>query len=170
MTRVFKHYAKCNQHINADLIKVLQGAKENAYDRKVDGYFKSIGEILDHIYKADLVWLSSFRTVRDYSIFGDPVFGAAPKGSERAFVDIGAYAAARAHLDAIFIRLADEIEDADLDKLVVRVTRMGERQEKLFWKALIHVFNHQTHHRGQVSQILDQLNIENDYSNMIRID
>lgn len=170
MTKVFTHYAKCNQHINDNMIKVLTAAKENAYDLGVDGYFKSIGDILDHIYKADLTWLTSFRTIREYSIFKDPAFNAMPKGGERMFTDLGTYAAARAHLDTVFIRLADEIEEADLDKLVVRVTRMGERQEKLFWKALIHVFNHQTHHRGQVSQILDQLKIENDYSNMIRIE
>ncbi|WP_414705227.1 hypothetical protein [Pseudobacteroides sp.] len=30
------------------------------------------------------------------------------------------------------------------------------------------MFNHQTHHRGQISQILDSLKIANDYSNMIR--
>jgi len=170
MTKVFKHYAKCNQHINADMIKVLEGAKENAYDRAVDGYFKSIGEILDHIYKADLVWLSNFKTVREFPALSDPVFGNMPKGGDRAFINLAAYAAARAHLDTIFIRLAAEIEESDLDKFVVRVTRLGEKQEKLFWKALVHVFNHQTHHRGQVSQILDQLKIENDYSNMIRID
>ena len=34
----------------------------------------------------------------------------------------------------------------------------------------MHMFNHQTHHRGQVSLVLDQFGIENYYSNMILID
>jgi len=170
MTEVFKHYSKCNQHINADMIKAIESAKENVYDRNVDGYFKSIGELLDHIYKADLVWLSSFKFIKEYSIFKDPVFNETPKSSERIFTDLGSFKTARIHLDTVFAQLANEIEESDLQKYVVRVTRLGERQEKLFWKALMHVFNHQTHHRGQVSQILDELKIENDYSNMIRID
>ncbi len=31
----------------------------------------------------------------------------------------------------------------------------------------LHLFNHQTHHRGQISVLLDQLGVENDYSNLI---
>lgn len=170
MIEVFKHYAKCNGLINAAMLKAIEGAKENVYDAKVDGYFKSIGEILEHIYRADLVWLSSFKSVRDFPFLKDAVFAELPKGSERIFVELGPFIAARTHLDAVFAQLADEIEESDLSRNVVRVTRLGEKQEKLFWKALIHVFNHQTHHRGQISQILDQLKVENDYSNMIRID
>ena len=33
--------------------------------------------------------------------------------------------------------------------------------------ALDHVFNHQTHHRGQVSQILDEMGVAHDFSNLI---
>ncbi|MFP4430552.1 MAG: DinB family protein [Spirochaetota bacterium] len=32
--------------------------------------------------------------------------------------------------------------------------------------ALLHVLNHHTHHRGQISQILDAMGIENDYSGL----
>ncbi len=170
MTEVFKHYSKCNRIINAEMIRVLEDAKGNPYDAEVDGYFKGIGEILDHIYKADLMWLMSFKTVRDFAIFRDPVFAAPPDRNLRMFNDLASYKKGRIHLDEVFARLTEEIGEADLSKTVSRVTRLGEKQEKLFWKALVHVFNHQTHHRGQVSQILDQLKIENDYSNMIRID
>lgn len=170
MTEVLKHYSKCNRIINAEMIRVLENAKGDPYSAEVDGYFKSIGEIIDHIYKADVMWLMSFKTIRDYSIFGDPVFAVMPDWNVRIFNDLASCKKSRIHLDDVFARLTDEIEESDFPKNVSRVTRSGEKQEKLFWKALIHVFNHQTHHRGQVSQILDQLKIENDYSNMIRID
>jgi len=58
----------------------------------------------------------------------------------------------------------------DLYKIGTRVNRLGEKKEHVFWKALMHMFNHQTHHRGQVSQILDQLKLENDFSNIILIE
>jgi uncharacterized damage-inducible protein DinB len=35
------------------------------------------------------------------------------------------------------------------------------------WQALLHVFNHQTHHRGQVAQVLDEHGMENDVPNII---
>jgi uncharacterized damage-inducible protein DinB len=74
----------------------------------------------------------------------------------------------RIKLDGIIVELTNEIETEDLYKTITRITRSGEKLEKIFWKVLIHMFNHQTHHRGQISQILDTLKIENDYSNMIR--
>lgn len=40
----------------------------------------------------------------------------------------------------------------------------GEEIEKIFWITIIHIFNHQTHHRGEISAMLDILNIKNDYS------
>ena len=170
MREIFRHYAKCNAIINADMIQVLEESGGSAYDAVVDGFFKSVGEILDHTYVADLAWLTSFRSVRRFSIFEDPIFASPPDWSARKFVDLASFKKGRTQLDAVFARLAEEIDESDLFGIVSRVTRAGDRQEKLFWKALVHVFNHQTHHRGQVSQILDQLKIKNDYSNMIRID
>jgi uncharacterized damage-inducible protein DinB len=170
MIEVFKHYAKCNALINAAMIKIMEDSPENAYDYAVDAYFKSIGEILDHVYKSDLTWLSGFRTVREFSVFEDPLFGDLPRYDVRKFHSLSELKEGRQRLDGVFIALTDEIEGTDLEKTVSRTTRAGQKQEKVFWKALVHVFNHQTHHRGQISQILDGMHIENDYSNMIRID
>jgi uncharacterized damage-inducible protein DinB len=43
----------------------------------------------------------------------------------------------------------------------------GQEQHKTVWYAFLHFFNHQTHHRGQVAVLLDQLSVENDFSNLI---
>jgi uncharacterized damage-inducible protein DinB len=40
----------------------------------------------------------------------------------------------------------------------------GEDTEKEMWKVLMQMFNHATHHRGQISGLLDMLGIDNDYS------
>ena len=34
--------------------------------------------------------------------------------------------------------------------------RRGQRQEFPLWGAVLHVFNHQTHHRGQVTTLFTQ--------------
>lgn len=168
MLEMYKYYSRCNQAINAQMIKIIEEAAFNVYDYKVDGYYKSIGEILNHYYVADLIWLSSFKTISEYSIYRHPVFEKVPEYGEQLFDAIIELKESRFKLDGIFIELTDEIKTEDLDKAVTRITKSGEKLEKTFWKSLLHVFNHQTHHRGQISQILDQLKIPNDYSNMIR--
>jgi uncharacterized damage-inducible protein DinB len=170
MIEVFKHYSKCNKLINERMIGAIETANMNAYEFQVDAFYKSIGEILDHIYKVDLMWMASFNTVREFIILKNPLLENPPKYNDRLFGDIGDFKNGRDHLDNLFIELADEITENDLLQTVSRTNRLGKKLEKPFWKALMHLFNHQTHHRGQISQILDQLKIENDYSNMIGID
>ena len=169
MIEMYKYYSRCNQVINSKIISIIEELNFNAYDYQVNGYYKSIGEILNHYYIGDISWLSSFRTIKDYSIYKNSLFERIPNFGEQPFRAITDFKLNRVKLDLIINELIDEIEMEDLFKVGTRINRLGERKEHVFWKSLIHMFNHQTHHRGQVSQILDQLKIENDYSNMILI-
>ena len=45
--------------------------------------------------------------------------------------------------------------DAELDY----TTTKGEPRRRLRWEALAHLFNHQTHHRGQAHAILTRLGV-----------
>ncbi|KNY28280.1 DinB family protein [Pseudobacteroides cellulosolvens] len=168
MIEVYKYYSKCNQEINAQLLKIIEEHEPNIFDYQVEGYYKSIGEILNHYYVADLIWLHSFKTVKEFSVYKHPIMEKIPEYGEQLFLNITELKENRMKLDEIIVELTNEIETEDLYKTVTRITGSGEKLEKIFWKTLLHVFNHQTHHRGQISQILDKLKIENDYSNMIR--
>lgn len=168
MLEIYKYYAKCNKEINFQLLNTIEGQKYDIFNYPVEGYYKSIGEILNHCYLADLIWLNSFKTVKEYSIYKQTVFENISAYGQQIFTNFEEFKENRIKLDEIFEKLAGEIEMDDLSKTITRITRSGEKLEKVFWKLLLHVFNHQTHHRGQISQILDALKIENDFSNMIR--
>lgn len=170
MVEPYGYFARCNRAVNAQMIGVIEGAGDDLFNRPIEGYFSSVGEILTHCYRADLSWLSAFRNVREFSIYTDPVFERPPGWGERLFETLAEYKTRRSALDELILRFADELEPADLDKTGTRVNRRGETQRFTLGKAVIHMFNHQTHHRGQVSQILDELGIENDYSNMISVE
>ncbi len=60
----------------------------------------------------------------------------------------------------------EQVDDRLLTKTVSRRNGAGLLEREAAF-ALVHFFNHQTHHRGQVSALLDGWKIENDYSNMI---
>ena len=170
MIEMYKYYAKCNQVVNSKMIDIIENLDFNAYQYKIDGYFKDIAEVLTHCYIGDMSWISSFRTIKEYSIYKHPLFESIPKFGDKLFENVGEYKEYRMKLDQITIDLINEVEKEDLYKIGTRVNRLGEKKEHVFWKALMHMFNHQTHHRGQVSQILDQLKIENDFSNIILIE
>ena len=98
------------------------------------------------------------------------LFRSVPAYGSRVFRDLGALKEGRRGLDEIFIRFVSELRDEDLPGLVKRTNWRGEKQEKILWKALLHVFNHQTHHRAMVSQILEELRIDNDFASLVRVD
>jgi uncharacterized damage-inducible protein DinB len=170
MVDILKYYARCNYEINKNMTENIENSEKKLYDVPVNGYFKSIGEILEHIVITDTIWLKAFKQVRNSSIFERSVLIKDRKWGERQFDDIIGFKESRNELDKLIIQYLDEINVEDMNKVIVRTTKNGDKIEKIFWKSLIHFFNHQTHHRGQISEILDELKIGNDYSNMIRID
>ena len=67
----------------------------------------------------------------------------------------------------MIIRHVNALDEEDPQKTTTKTNRRGEKLDRALWRALVHVFNHQTHHRGQGSAVLDRMGIENNYSNMI---
>src|SRR5512142_1631994 len=128
MLDIYKYYARCNQKINADKLAIIRASDKAPYDRPVDGYYKSIGEILDHYFIADTVWLKAFRQVRDSGVYEHPLLTADRKWGERQFVELDGLAAARAELDGLILRYVGEIRDEDLEKRIERYTRAGAKQ------------------------------------------
>ncbi len=170
MIELLKYHARCNREINAAMLDVIEKSERRPYDLPREGYYKSIHEILDHAFIADTVWLKAFRQVRDSRIFDSPLLTVDRKWGERQFDDLAKYREARRELDGLIVEYVSGLQAADLDKTITRTTRTGDKVEKLLWKSVAHMFNHDTHHRGQVAEILDELGVANDYSNMIRYD
>ncbi|ODN69191.1 DinB family protein [Methylobrevis pamukkalensis] len=59
-------------------------------------------------------------------------------------------------LDGLFERLVAGLEPADLGQTLAYARMNGERQQKPLGLVLMHVFNHQTHHRGQTTTLMSQ--------------
>jgi uncharacterized damage-inducible protein DinB len=115
-------------------------------DRPLPSSFGSMRDTLKHILGADWVWLERFlgRSPRNVPWIGDThtleAIGARWNGIE---ADTRAYLAA----------LAPEALDSPLTYRNLK----GETWTYPLWKCLIHLVNHGTYHRGQVTMALRQL-------------
>jgi uncharacterized damage-inducible protein DinB len=70
----------------------------------------------------------------------------------------------RPELDDKIISFVNELEPADLEKQLTYTSSEGGSHTKKMEGLVLHVFNHQTHHRGMISLYLEMLGKENDFS------
>lgn len=117
-------------------------------ERNLDrgGFFKSIHATLSHILWADQLWMSRLS---DWS----PPTG--PSRDVPLYGDWSYLKARRAEADANFISWADAVPQSDIDGDLEWYS--GAMQQTLTRPravCMIQVFNHQTHHRGQVHAML----------------
>ena len=125
-------------------------ARLNDEERKRDrgAFFKSIHGTLNHIMLADRRWLG--RLLQDPS-FDD---GTAPLDQE-LYADFEALRAARIALDGTIDAFVTTLDDAKLAASMRYVGRGVPVEHPTGW-AVAQLFNHQTHHRGQVTTLLMQ--------------
>jgi uncharacterized damage-inducible protein DinB len=131
------------------------------------GHYRSINDILFHILDVDLSWINDLKEVICSKIYEEEIF---KKYNEENCVnpykEVIDFEKDRIKLDGLLIKFITDLSVNELERTIL----YKNTKPKKVWEVLIHTFNHQTHHRGQISQILDENGIQNDFSNMIRYD
>ena len=119
------------------------------YRRPAGAYFTSLHGTLNHLLVTDRNWMARFENT------GEPQAKLNAVLFER-FEDLRA---AREREDERVIRHVAGLSDAQLDADFEYATTSGKPQRQPRWEALVHFFNHQTHHRGQAHAILTRLGV-----------
>ncbi|QLI82434.1 damage-inducible protein DinB [Chitinibacter fontanus] len=114
-------------------------------------FFGSIQRTLDHILWGDLIWLSRFTGEK---LVSSPA-------SEPLFTDFAQLHEARIAMDQRILHWADGLTFEWLQEPITWTSQMyGFTQTIPRWVQVQHLFNHQTHHRGQVGTLLKQLGVD----------
>lgn len=157
---MFRLQADYNRWINGQLYAVCAGIDDAERRRDLGACFRSIHGTLNHILLGDCVWLGRLR--------GRP-FPAISLGQE-LYADFDELRARRAEADAL---LADYVHDLAPDDLSapVRYTSISSGRSSALPRGVVlaHLFNHQTHHRGQVTALISRLGHDFGVMDMIRM-
>lgn len=150
--------ATYNQWMNR---KVYEAAARLTDDElRVDrhAFFGSVFGTLNHLTLGDTVWLKRFALhPAGYATLAPLNSIAAPSDLKQlAFADLGELAARRRWLDQLIIDWVHTLREPDLDHRLHYHNMRGAAASKPFGALLVHFFNHQTHHRGQVTTLLTQ--------------
>ncbi len=141
--------ARYNRWQNQNLYGVADTLPDDERRRERGAFFGSIHKTLSHLLWADRVWMSRFGA-------GEKLEVGIPQ-SVSLYPDWEPLKRERAAFDETIIGWADKLDDAwlagDLDVLCLGAQREFTKPK---WLVVTHLFNHQTHHRGQVHCMLTQ--------------
>ncbi|AHL77452.1 diguanylate cyclase [Stutzerimonas stutzeri] len=155
----FELLASYNQWMNSKIYEAAGqlGADELAKDRRA--FFGSILGTLNHILIADIIWLKRFATppcgltsLREIVELPDP-----SSLDQMLFEDFAALSEQRFWLDRQICNWINELSEDDLDLVLSYHNTKGVPGNKRLSSLALHFFNHQTHHRGQVTTLLSQV-------------
>jgi uncharacterized damage-inducible protein DinB len=140
------HY---NRWQNQNLYGVADTLPEAERQRERGAFFGSIHKTLSHLLWGDQIWMSRFTDLPK------------PPGNIASSVTLHAdwdrLKAERADFDGKIVAWADAIDDPWLASEMTYYSGALRRDvSKPHWVLVTHLFNHQTHHRGQVHCMLTQ--------------
>jgi uncharacterized damage-inducible protein DinB len=139
--------ARYNQWQNESLYEAASNLAEEERRQDRGAFFGSIHGTLSHIYWADRIWLSRFYLCEPPDVPGPE--------SGRFVEDFDELCAKRADLDALLISWCDDYAAGPVKgKLQWYSGAIQSDAEAPLSVILVHFFNHQTHHRGQVHAML----------------
>jgi uncharacterized damage-inducible protein DinB len=141
--------ARYNRWQNENLYGVADTLSDADRRRERGAFFGSIHATLNHLLWGDRIWMSRLA--------GLPKPDAGIPQSVSLYADWNELKRERAALDAVIVDWADRVDAAALDgELTYFSGAINAQVSKPRWVLVTHMFNHQTHHRGQVHCMLTQ--------------
>ena len=145
----FRQLSRYNAWANERLYAACAELSDEARKRRRPSFFGSIHRTLNHILVGDRIWLSRLD--------------GRPHGVEsldqELYGDFAELSAARAQEDARLSAIVGSYKDEDLARHLDYRSMAGEAKSVPMVQVLGHLFNHQTHHRGQIHGLLSDTRV-----------
>jgi uncharacterized damage-inducible protein DinB len=142
----FRTLARYNRWANKRLLRSCAKLGHEEYFKPRQAFFKSIHGTLNHILLVDRIWIGRLTAKPAPSLPLDQIL----------YGDFLGLKVARTAEDGVIVNAVGNLADADLARTVTFTRSNGEKRTLRTDLLLGHLFNHATHHRGQVHDMISQ--------------
>ena len=170
MKDIFQALSKYNGSVNQSIAELLVPLKKEQIMMETKAYYPSIFETMLHNFISDLNWLKRYREIfKESKGLSNCKLLSLEEESLRKEMesDYKKFFQYRREADEVIAQFVNGLDENKLRSVIKYKNYKGEDVEKELWKALLHWFNHQTHHRGQVSVLLDMVGVDHDFSSLL---
>lgn len=147
-----KTLARYNRWQNQALYAAAATLPDGTRKRNMGAFFKSIHGTLNHIMVADRLWLDRFEGLTS----------SITALNEELYSDFDELTRQRVHCDDRLDRFVATLTETRINATISyrRMSGGGEAMTKPVALILMHIFNHQTHHRAQAGTLLMQCGVD----------
>jgi uncharacterized damage-inducible protein DinB len=152
--------ARYNAWMNTRLYDCCAGIPDAERKRDVGAFFKSIHGTLNHLLVGDRIWMGRFTgrpfVVKSLATELHADFDDLRRERTATDAEIGSWVAAR--------------QPGDFAGTLTYTTIVNPRtMSQPLWLPVAHMFNHQTHHRGQLTTLLMQRGIDPGVTDLLAV-
>ena len=148
--------ARYNRWMNDKLYTLAQRLSDEERKQDDRAFFRSIHGTFNHILLADTVWFSRFERVPAPDGFMAPGIRSL---DEELYADFDELRVQHKIMDQKLSAWVASLDTERLQEPLVYMRR-GQKVETPLWWAVAHLFNHQTHHRGQITTLFNQKGLD----------
>ncbi len=169
MKELFQLLSKYNAKANAEMIGTLGKLPAEQITRDVKSFYGSIIGLLNHILATDVLWLKRFRkSYPELAVINPKLPDFRMEGwKDIIWPSLAVLKPIRTAVDEATQQACDLLTEKQYASIIEYKNWDGKMLQKPLWLVLLQMFNHQTHNRGQIAVILDQMGVENDYSGIL---
>ena len=168
----FRFFARYNRWMNQRLYAACEGLTDERRKSDRGAFFKSIHHSLTHLVLADKMWLSRFATQGVVFAALQPGLLAVAEGSDytsNLHPDWTDLRRTREALDEAIVQWLAGMSPDFLVSTMHYTNTKGIARSHPAWQAMTHFFNHQTHHRGQITTLLTQAGVDVGVTDLIAL-
>ncbi len=158
----FELMAQYNQWMNRNVCRAASTLSHAELAEDRGAFFGSILGTLNHMLVGDTIWLQRCASHLDtWRSLGYVRGLETPRALDQMlYEDLDAFCEAREKLDNVIVDFVAELTDEVIESSLEYRNIAGQFKRKQLGLVLLHFFNHQTHHRGQITTLLSQAGVD----------
>lgn len=167
----FALLAQYNRNMNRQLYAAASQLSDDELKKDRGAFFPSILATLNHILVGDIIWLKRIAKHPMQLAALEPMHAMPKPQGLNAIIcdDLASLTIKRIEVDDIICDFIAQIEDAHIASPFSYINTRGDSFNKNLGAIIQHLFNHQTHHRGQVTTLLYQAGIDPGVTDLLMV-
>jgi len=162
LAKNFRMLSLYNQRINIQLIDKCMTLSNDILEKETHSFFPNIINYWNHILFGDLILMNrlALNEIAQLSAKSMEEFPS-PKSPQDIYANnLSDIATLRKEVDGLIIQYCNNLTCNDCEKFITYTTTEGDLITISVADVTQHIFNHQAHHRGQLTCVLSQFDVD----------